>query len=168
MSQDVVLVPPGADYFTIDREMNAPRRLVWNCYTQPQHLARFWGPRDAKTSASVDLRVGGVWRTRWTYANGGEYGYSSVYLEIDEPARLHYRDAPNDWAGGLAGLPPAELTSTIALTEDNGRTNVHVHVRAATEALRDETVARGFAGMVGVGNDRLEEYLVTLLAEGAA
>jgi uncharacterized protein YndB with AHSA1/START domain len=166
MSQDVVLVPPGADYFTIDREMAAPRRLVWKCYTEPEHLARFWGPRNAKTTATVDLRVGGVWRTKWTYENGAEYGYSSVYLEIVERERLHYRDAPHSWTGGLEGLPPAELTSTIALTEQNGRTNVHVHVRAASPALRDETVARGFAGMVGVGNDRLEEYLATLLTEG--
>lgn len=166
MNKDLVLVPPGADYFTIDREMNAPRALVWKCYTEPQHLARFWGPRDAKTAATVDLRVGGVWRTKWTYDNGAEYSYSSVYLEIVEPKRLHYRDAPSTWTGGLDGLPPAELTSTIELSQGNGRTNVHVHVRAATVALRDETVARGFAGMVGVGNDRLEEYLATLLAEG--
>jgi uncharacterized protein YndB with AHSA1/START domain len=166
MSQDVVLVPPGADYFTIDREMAAPRGLVWKCYTEPEHLARFWGPRDAKTTATVDLRAGGVWRTKWTYENGAEYGYSSVYLEIVAPERLHYRDAPHGWTGGLEGLPPAELTSTIALTEQNSRTNVHVHVRAASPALRDETVARGFAGMVGVGNDRLEEYLATLLTEG--
>lgn len=166
MSKDIVSVPAGADYFTIDRVLNGPRALIWKCYTQPQHLARFWGPRDAKTSATVDLRVGGVWRIKWTYDNGREYGYSSVYLDLAEPERIHYRDAPNDWAGGLAGLPPAELTSTIALSEAEGGTNVHVHVQAASVALRDETVARGFAGMVSVGNDRLAEYLEILSAEG--
>ena len=166
MSKDVVTVPPGADYFTIDRVLAGPRALIWKCYTRPEHLARFWGPRDAKTAATVDLRVGGVWRTVWTYANGSTYAYSSVYLELVEPERIHYRDAPDDWQGGLDGLPPAELTSTIALTDKAGGTNVHVHVRAASAALRDETVARGFAGMVGTGHDRLEEYLVTLLAQG--
>lgn len=165
MGKDVVTVPPDADYFTIDRVLNGPRALIWKCYTEPQHLARFWGPRDAKTAATVDLRVGGVWRTKWTYENGGEYGYSSVYLELIEPERIHYRDCPTDWSGGLNGLPPAQLTSTIALSDEDGGTRVHVHVKAASAALRDETVARGFAGMVSLGNDRLEDYL-KLLAEG--
>lgn len=168
MNENVVTVPPGADYFTIDRTMNAPRSLVWKCYTEPQHLARFWEPRDASTTATVDLRVGGVWRTRWKYENGADYAYSSVYLEIVAPERLHYRDAPLDWPGGLDGLPPAELISTIALREEAGRTNVHAHIRAASVALRDETVAHGFAGMVSLGNDRLAEYLGMLLSRGAA
>lgn len=166
MGKDVVSVPAGADYFTIDRVLDAPRALIWKCYTQPQHLARFWGPRDARTAATVDLRVGGLWRTDWTYESGARYGYSSVFLELVEPERIRYRDCPGDWPGGLDGLPPAELVSTIELSETDGRTNVHVHVLAASVALRDETVARGFAGMVAVGNDRLEEYLQTLI-EGA-
>lgn len=168
MGKDVVSVPAGEDYFTIDRVLAGPRALIWKCYTQPQHLARFWGPRDARTSAAIDLRVGGVWRTDWTYENGTKYGYSSVYLELIEPERIHYRDCPNDWPGGLDGLPPAELVSTISLSDAAGGTNVHVHVRAANVALRDETVARGFAGMVSMGNDRLEEYLQILLAEGGS
>jgi uncharacterized protein YndB with AHSA1/START domain len=142
--------------------------LVWKCYTEPQHLARFWGPREATTAATVDLKVGGVWRTLWTYRNGQTYGYSSVYLEIVRPERIHYRDAPNEWAGGLDGLPPAELISTIGLTEREGRTTVLAHVQAASVALRDETVARGFTGMVSLGNDRLGEYLATLTLKGAA
>jgi uncharacterized protein YndB with AHSA1/START domain len=168
MDKNVVTVPPGADHFTIERSFDAPRVLVWKCYTEPQHLARFWGPREATTAATVDLKVGGVWRTVWTYPNGQSYGYSSVYLEIVRPERIHYRDAPNEWAGGLDGLPPAELISTNGLTEREGRTTVLVHVQAASVALRDETVARGFTGMVSVGNDRLGEYLATLTLEGAA
>jgi uncharacterized protein YndB with AHSA1/START domain len=162
MDKNIVTVPAGADYFTIERSFDAPRMLVWRCYTEPQHLARFWGPREATTAATVDLRVGGLWRTVWTYPNGQTYAYSSVYLELVRPERIHYRDAPNDWPGGLDGLPPAELTSTITLTERDSRTTVLAHIQAASIALRDETVARGFSGMVSVGNDRLEEYLATL------
>ena len=162
MSQNVILVPPGADYFTIERSFDAPRRLVWKCYTEPQHLARFWGPDDAKITATIDLRVGGVWRTQWSYANGGEYGYSSVYFVLVEPERIHYRDAPNDWAGGLEGLPPPELVSTITLTGAGRRTTVLARVECTSVAARDETVARGFTGMVSLGNDRLADYLKTI------
>lgn len=166
MDKNIVTAPPGVDHFTIERTFDAPRALVWRCYTQPQHLARFWGPRDATTSAAIDLRVGGVWSTIWTYASGQTYGYRSVYLDLSEPGRIHYRDAPDDWAGGLEGLPPAQLLSTITLVEHDGRTTVLAHVRAASVALRDETIARGFTGMVSVGNDRLEDYLATLAAGG--
>lgn len=166
MSQNVVTVPPGADYFTIERMFEAPRLLVWKCYTEPQHLARFWGPRDARTSATVDLRVGGLWRTTWTYESGTTYSYSSVYLDLLQPERIHYRDAPNDWPGGLDGLPPAELISTITLTESEGGTQVLAHIKASSIALREQTVARGFTGMVSVGNDRLSEYLATLAHGG--
>jgi uncharacterized protein YndB with AHSA1/START domain len=168
MDKNIVTVPPGKEHFTIERSFDAPRSLVWKCYTEPHHLARFWGPREAKIVATIDLRVGGLWRTQWTYPNGQTYGYNSVYLELTEPERIHYRDAPNDWAGGLDGLPAAELTSTITLIERDARTTVLAHIRAASVALRDETVARGFSGMVSVGNDRLEDYLATLVAEGAA
>jgi len=162
MNENVVSAPPGADYFTIARSFDAPRTLVWKCYTEPHHLARFWGPRDATTTSTVDLRVGGVWRTQWRYANGGEYGYNSVYLELVAPERIHYRDAPQDWTGGLDGLPPAELISTINLSEAGGRTQVLAHVRCASVEARDENVRRGFTGMVSVGNDRLAEYLKTI------
>ena len=162
MSENIVKVPPGADYFTIERSFEAPRRLVWKCYTDPQHLARFWGPLDATTTATIDLKVGGVWRTQWSYANGGQYGYTSVYLELVEPERIHYRDAPNDWVGGLDGLPPPELVSTITLTEAGRRTTVLARVECASVAARDETVAHGFTGMVSLGNDRLVEYLKTI------
>jgi uncharacterized protein YndB with AHSA1/START domain len=165
MTQNIVTVPPGADYFTIERSFAAPRRLVWKCYTEPQQLARFWGPREATTSATVDLRVGGTWRTSWTYPSGQTYAYTSVYLELVEPERIHYRDAPDSWRGGLEGLPPPQLLSTILLDEVDQRTKVTAHIKAASVAHRDETVARGFAGMVSIGNDRLADYLETLAKE---
>jgi uncharacterized protein YndB with AHSA1/START domain len=164
MSQNIVAVPEGENYFTIERRFSAPRVLVYKCYTEPQHLARFWGPRDAKTVSTVDLRVGGVWHTTWHYDNGGTYGYACVYLELVEPERIHYRDAPNDWPGGLDGLPPAEIVSTITLSETSGETDVVALIRCVSVAARDETVRRGFSGMVSQGNDRLADYLATLEA----
>jgi uncharacterized protein YndB with AHSA1/START domain len=126
-------------------------------------MVHFWGPRDAKTTTTISaLAPGGVWVTRWTYERGGGWGYTSVYLELAEPERIVYRDAPDDWPGGLDGLPPMTIHSTIALAEDVGATKLTVIVRFNSIAERDENVRRGFAGMVGVGNDRLAEYLSTL------
>jgi len=165
MSASIVTVPSDADYFTIERHFAAPRRLIWRCYTEPRHLVRFWGPRDTKASVTVDLRVGGVWWTRWDYPDGNSYSYSSVYLELAEPERIHYRDAPDGWGGGLDGLPPTMLVSSITLSGTDDGTNVLVHVRCTSAAARDETVARGFAAMVDLGNERLDEYLLVIAEE---
>ena len=69
---------------------------------------------------------------------------------------------PEGWAGGLDGLPPVILHSTLTLTDESGRTRINVTVRCNSIAERDENVKRGFALMVGTGNDRLEDYLKTL------
>ena len=151
--------PAGEPLLVVTRTFDAPRELVWECYTTPAHLAQFWGPRGTTTVARVDLRVGGVWRVDWKFPDGSGYGYSSVFTEIAPPSRMVYRDAPDDWQGGLDGLPPVELVTTIEMTEAAGRTTVKVSVRFASLAVRDQSVERGFAGMVATGNDRLAEYL---------
>ncbi len=154
--------PAGEPLLIVTRSFDAPRALVWECYTTPAHLANFWGPHGTQTVARVDLKVGGVLRFDWRTPDGGGFGYTSVYLEIAPPSRMVYRDAPDDWHGGLDGLPPVELITTIEMSEAAGRTTIKVTVRFASLAVRDESVQRGFAGMVSMGNDRLAEYLPTL------
>ena len=160
--KNIVAAPPGERYFTITRDFAAPRALVYKCYTEPQHMARFWGPRGTTATCRIDLRIGGVWRVDWQFPDGSGYGYSSVYLEIVPNERLHYRDAPDEWTFGLDGLPPVELVSTISLDGDANTTTVTVRIECGSVAARDENVERGFTGMVSVGHDRLAEYLVTL------
>lgn len=159
MTNNIVTTPADEPVILIERLFDAPRPLVWRCYTEPLHLARFWGPRDARTTATVDLRVGGVWVTRWDYDSGAHYSYTSAYLEIAPVERIVYRDAPEGWAGGLEGLPPLTLHSTITLAETGTGTRLNVVVRCTSIAERDVAVERGFALMVGTGNDRLADYL---------
>lgn len=159
---NAVATPADDPVIVVTRAFDAPRALVYACYTDPKHLAHFWGPRDSATTARLDLRPGGVWRIDWRYANGGAFGYTSVYLALLPPERIVYRDAPDGWQGGLDGLPPAQTHTTILLAENAGRTTVTVTVRFRTLAARDENMKRGFATMVCVGHDRLAEYLPTV------
>lgn len=162
MKEDTVSTPADEPVLIVTRTFDAPRALIYECYTDPAHMAHFWGPRDAKTTARLDPRPGGVWRIDWRYENGNRFGYTSVYLELSPPEHIVYRDAPDDWAGGLDGLPPVEIHTNILLTEAGGKTTLTVTVRWPTIAARDENVQRGFAGMIAVGNDRLAEYLPKL------
>lgn len=166
MFETQVDAPAGEKHFTITRQFAAPRRLVYRCYTSPEHMAHFWGPRGSSlTVCDIDLRVGGVWRVRWAFPDGRSWGYSSVYTDIVPDARLDYRDAPYEWTGGLEGLPAPEIVSTIALEGDDMLTTVIVTVRWTSIEARDAAVKQGFAGMVNVGHERLEDYLRTLAKE---
>jgi uncharacterized protein YndB with AHSA1/START domain len=163
MTDTIIETPADAPVILMRRRFGAPRELVFRCYTDPAHMAHFWGPRDATTKTTISaLAPGGVWVTRWTYPDGKSWGYSSVYLEIAGPARIVYRDCPDGWPGGLDGLPPLSLHTVIALTEAERGTEVLVTVTCPSIAERDENVRRGFAGMVATGHDRLAEYLTEL------
>jgi uncharacterized protein YndB with AHSA1/START domain len=166
MFETDINVPPGEKHFVITRSFAAPRRLIYRCYTTAEHMAHFWGPRGSTlTVCDIDLRVGGVWRVRWAYADGRSWGYSSVYTAITPDAQLEYRDAPYDWAGGLDGLAEPEMVSTITLRDDGETTNVTVTVRWLSIEARDAAIKQGFANMVGIGHERLDDYLTTLQKE---
>jgi uncharacterized protein YndB with AHSA1/START domain len=158
-----IAVPESEASFTITQTFKAPRELVWECYTRPEHMVHFWGPHGSTTPVcEVDLRPGGIWRTVMRFESGQEYGYTSVYLAIEKPERLVYRDAPYDWTGGIDGLPPCEIHSTILLIEATGKTVMELTVRAPDIAHRDGMIERGFGEMVRAGNERLDSYLATL------
>jgi uncharacterized protein YndB with AHSA1/START domain len=163
MFESEVSAPAGAKHFVITRHFAAPRQLVYRCYTTPEHMVHFWGPRGSTlTVCDIDLRVGGVWRVRWTYPDGRSWGYSSVYTGIQPDTQLDYRDAPYDWAGGIDGLAEPEMLSTIALSGGDRATTVAVTVHWRTVEARDMAIKQGFAGMVNVGHERLEQYIDTL------
>jgi uncharacterized protein YndB with AHSA1/START domain len=161
-----VIIPAGARHFEVRREFKAPRDLVFACYTQPEHMVHFWGPHGGTVPVCrLDLRVGGVWRVVMRFANGGEYGYSSIYTAIEAPTYLAWRDAPDDWKGGFEGLPPAQLVTTLALEElSPKRTLMVTTVTFLSTTARDEAIRNGFTGMVTQGNERLDAHLAKLQA----
>lgn len=126
-------------------------------------MVHFWGPHGGTVPVCrIDLRVGGVWRVVMRFADGTEFGYSSVYTKIDPPSLIAWRDVPDDWTFGLDGLPPATLISTMELEDLGKRTRATVTVRFPSTEERDEAIRRGFTGMVTQGNERLATYLATL------
>lgn len=168
MSSNTVLTPADQPLLVISRSFDAPRQLVWRCYTDPVHLAQFWAPKGARVGLSrLDLRVGGAWRQVMVFPGGNEYGYTSVYLEISPPERLVWRDAPDDASFGDT-LPPLTILTTMTLSEAGRRTNVEVAVRFNSVAERDENVRRGFSGVVTESNDKLADYLDTLISTSEA
>jgi uncharacterized protein YndB with AHSA1/START domain len=163
MASTTVNLPVDEAVIVIERVFDAPRALMFKLFTDPFHLVHFWGPHGSTNPVcEMDVRPGGTWVQVMRFPNGDEYRTTSVYLEIVEPERIVYRDVPNDSAGGLDGLPPPQLVTTIVFEEIAGKTKLVAHIRAQSLAHRDETVRRGFANVVSQGYERIDAYLLTL------
>lgn len=111
-----------APELTITRVFDAPRDLVFAAWTDPEQVARWWGPRDFTTpAATLDVTPGGGWRTciRST-ADGAEYWSHGVYREVSPPERLVFTFVWEDEHN-----PETLVTVTFAAEGDKTRMTFH-------------------------------------------
>ncbi len=147
------MTEPGE--FTYRRVHRASPELLFDCLTQPGHLARFWGPAGTSTppgGITVDLRPGGVFETVMVNkADGSRYTMRAVYLEVRRPVRLVW--AEPDVEGGM--------TTTITFTRlDEQHTEV---VTRQTNVPPQMAVPQARAGFE-TSLDRFAAYAAELAA----
>lgn len=107
---------------TITRTVDAPRELVFACWTQTKHLAR-WGGAPADMTAEVEIkeiRTGGRYKVHLRHANGDSFTVQGTYLEVMKPERLVFTHA---WVGH-GGKPGKEMLITINFADVDGRTRM--------------------------------------------
>lgn len=119
--------------FTITREFAAPRALVWQIWSERDHLMRWFGPKGFTTQvARMDLRPGGMFHYRMTTPDGKELWGRFVYREIVPPEKLVWVNSFSDPDGGVTRHPfssdpwPLHLLTVVTFTESAGRTTVQV------------------------------------------
>ncbi len=116
--------PPIDREFTITRVFDAPRELVWKAWTDPDQVARWFGPRGFTTPRStirMDVRPGGGFElTMVSDDDGTDYPSGGTFLEVEEPERLVWRDRDID------------LLVTITFVDLGGRTEMTCHVAGRT------------------------------------
>jgi uncharacterized protein YndB with AHSA1/START domain len=135
------------------REFAAPRALVFDAFTKPEHVQRWMlGPEGwTMPVCEIDLRPGGAWRFVWRNAQGEEMEMTGEYREIARPERLVNTER---WGG-----PWPETVNTLVLTERDGRTTMtSTSLYPSTEA-RDAALGTGMADGAGMSFDRLAELL---------
>ena len=77
--------------FVISRVLDAPRGLVWKCFTDPEHMNQWWGPKGATVTVSkMELRPGGTFHYRMETADGAEIWGKMLYREITPRDRIHH------------------------------------------------------------------------------
>lgn len=137
----------------ITRIYDAPVKMVWDAWTDPQQVAQWWGPRGFTiTTHSMDLRTGGSWAYTMHGPDGVDYPNKTKYLEVEKYARMVYDHGGND------DRPPL-FRVTVLFSEVAGKTKMEMSMALATPEAALET--KKFVKKVGGDAtwDRLAEYL---------
>lgn len=152
----------------IERIFNAPRDLVFKAYSEPEHLANWWGPSGWQTEIhKFEFKPSGVWHycMRCTDENQGEFfgqesWGKSVYQEIIVPEKIVYTDVFADQEGNAVDGAP-EMLITINFVEHEGKTKLITRSQfASTEALKevmDMGVVQGMTSQFERLDDLLED-----------
>ncbi|HZF16647.1 MAG TPA: SRPBCC domain-containing protein [Steroidobacteraceae bacterium] len=141
--------------FELTREIDAPRELVFDAWTDPKQLAEWWGPRIMKTPVcQIDLRVGGAYRIVMRAPDGTDYPMTGVYREIDRPRRLAMTmdcsEHPRAWhdlvkPGRAPGddNPAGVMQGVFTFEDRGGKTLLTIRMRMASAEIRDAMAKMG-------------------------
>jgi uncharacterized protein YndB with AHSA1/START domain len=123
---------PQLNQLVLTRIFDAPRALVWKAWTDPKHLAQWFGPHGyTNPRCEVDVRPKGVIRIDMRAADGTVYPIRGEFKEVAAPERLVFQeriDLENDSPNG-PGKSWCELLNTVTLVEESGKTRLTLEVR---------------------------------------
>ena len=148
---------PSDQEIRMTRLFNAPRDLVFEAMTRPEHVREWWGRLGDGYSVPVceiDLRVGG----RWRFVNRhprGEAAFHGEYREIAPPGRVVFTEIFEEF-------PDSVSVVTAELTEEGGKTRLTATVRYPSVEVRDMVLGTGMSRGAGISYDRLEDLVATL------
>lgn len=148
----------------ITRSFNAPRELVWQVWTEPEHIAQWWGPKGFTTRVEkVELRPGGQSQYVMIGPDGTEYPVKGVFQEVLPPERIVTTD---EFDEGYEQSVDADLPQGIVLTVtfealDNS-TQLTLQIVHATVEDRRKHEEMGVVAGWNSSFDCMDEYLTTL------
>jgi uncharacterized protein YndB with AHSA1/START domain len=140
---------------TLRRTFNAPVKLVWEAWTQPQHIAQWWAPKGMKVSVvEHDFKVGGKWKYVMPMPDGSQFISDGVYKVIVELEKIF---------SSANFKPMTEGVEIQALFERNGnKTNFTFNVIHPTEEYCRQQEKMGFYNGWGSAFDRMETLITSL------
>lgn len=160
MTPTITRVDREAKQFIVERVFNAPQQLVFNAFTQAEHLVHWWGPRGWNlTHCEMDFREGGIWHYCMTGPNGEESWGKSVYNEIHAPEYYIYEDYFSDKDGNVSeGMPGMKIRNEFHAQADGSTKILSI---SAFDNVEDIDKLIGFGMVEGLTEtwDRLEEYV---------
>jgi uncharacterized protein YndB with AHSA1/START domain len=134
----------------LSRVFDAPRRLVFEAWSKPEHLSRWFAPRPLTISrCELDLRAGGAFRLVMRTPDGIEFPMDTTFREVVPQERIVF-------AGVIHG--GVEVVTTVTFVEHDGKTTMNVHQTFSTESDATRGAPQGWAATL----DQLGEFVATL------
>ena len=137
---------------TLERTLNAPIKLVWEAWTNSEHIAQWWGPKGMNTKViEHDFKVGGQWKYSMLMPDGNEFITEGVYSAIVELEKI---------ISSADFKPMTEGVEIQALFEADGeKTKFTFNVVHETEEYCKQQEAMGFYNGWASTFDRLEIFV---------
>jgi uncharacterized protein YndB with AHSA1/START domain len=143
---------PSDREIVMTRVFNAPRNMVFDAFTKPELLKRWFGPRGWTLGvADVDFRVGGGFRFMLRGPDGKEMGMRGEYRELVPPEKSVHMESYDDY--------PGESQVTGIFQEVNSKTTLTVTVLYDSKEVRDAVLQSGMDHGAAESYDRLSELL---------
>jgi len=144
---------PSDREITLTRVFDAPRPLVWEAFTKPELLRRWFGPRGWSLAVcEVDLQVGGGFRFVLRGPDGTQMGMRGVYRELVPPERSVHVESFDDYPG-------SDSLVTAVFVEHAGQTTLTATVLYPSQEVRDLVIKSGMEHGAAESYDRLAELL---------
>jgi uncharacterized protein YndB with AHSA1/START domain len=151
-SPALTVTTPTEREIVMTRVFDAPRRLVFEAMTQPEHLVRWFGPHGWTLGVcQIDFRPGGAWRFVLRGLDGTEMGMRGVYQETTPPERFVSTESFDAY--------PGESLNTFSFSEKDGKTTFTITVLYASGEIRDAVIRSGMERGAGECYDRLAAHL---------
>ena len=151
---------PDEPIIVMRRTLDAPRDVVWEAFTDPRHVARWYGGRGFENPVcEMDVRPGGRWRHVMRTPDGVDHELEFVFLEVVKPERLVWRNADH-------GKRPKEdfhdNVMTVTLEEAGRRTRWTLVTAFRSIAARDLAARSGFTQVLGEGVEKMNGLVEAL------
>ena len=140
----------------VTRTFNGPARIVFEAWTTPELLARWWAPKSfglTMISCEADVRVGGTYRLVFSHNGSEPIAFFGRYIEVTPHSRLVWTNDEGDDGGAV---------TTATFEEQAGRTLVVLHDLYPSKEALDAAMTSGEKSGMGETFDQLDELLVTL------
>jgi uncharacterized protein YndB with AHSA1/START domain len=159
-SRTATVTLPTDEQIFITRDFDAPKDLVYEAWTTPELVTRWWNAKRGEvTVAEIDLRVGGRWRYVMVTDDGFEVAFHGEFREIVPYERIVSTEI-------YEGVPEADAgegtLNTATFSEADGRTTLTILVQAPSKEIRDAIIGSGMEAGLQDALELLEEVAVSL------
>jgi uncharacterized protein YndB with AHSA1/START domain len=163
-ANETTLALEGDREIVITRAFNGPARIVFEAWTRPELVSRWWAPRSRGVTMAVceaELRVGGRYRYVLKLDRGGEFAFTGRYIEIAPPSRLVYTEVFEPTAAGAKPDDPGVVV-TVTFEERDGRTHMVSRSLCPSKDVRDAIIASGMEHGMRETMDQLDALVASL------